>query len=325
MSQPEATADRIHERAVEWLLERDEAEQQGGWNEADQARLDAWLAESSAHLLAYWRAKSGWERAGVLAALRPVHPPLRPVSSPRRVRWRLPLVAAAVVAVAAVGIAGFEWNAPHYVTYATAVGGRETLALGDGSQIELNTNTVLRIPKKGSRKVILERGEAYFQIKHDEQNPFIVTTSTGRVVDLGTKFVIRQRGQEVQVSLVEGRARFEGEASGREGRSVILDPGDVVVATVDRVSLTKKPTAELKTELGWRKGMLTFRHATLADAAAEFNRYNAEQIIVADPAVAHLEIRGTFRTADVALFARMAQKALGLHVSNRGNEITITQ
>ena len=43
-----------------------------------------------------------------------------------------------------------------------------------------------------------------------------------------------------------------------------------------------------------------------------------------DPSVAHLEIRGTFHTVDIALFARMTEKALGLHTSRKGNEISIT-
>jgi transmembrane sensor len=85
----------------------------------------------------------------------------------------------------------------------------------------------------------------------------------------------------------------------------------------------KKPARELSNELGWRRGMLIFRHETLGEAAAEFNRYNTEKIVV-DPSVAHLEIRGTFHTVDIALFARMTEKALGLHTSRKGNEISIT-
>ena len=66
------------------------------------------------------------------------------------------------------------------MTYATAVGGHKTLTLGDGSEVELNTDTIVRMPKvAGQRQVILDKGEAYFQIKHDAENPFIVDNQHG--------------------------------------------------------------------------------------------------------------------------------------------------
>jgi transmembrane sensor len=316
------SADAIHARAVEWLLAREDDDD---WSGADQAALDGWLNEAPEHLLAYWRAKSGWKRTEVLSALRPFRPQQRPEPARSRKPFRLAMVAACVAVIGIAAVVAGNWRTDRYVTYSTALGGHKTLALGDGSEIELNTDTVVRLPKGAGRQVILEKGEAFFQVRHDESNPFIVTTSSGRVVDLGTKFVIRQRDREVKVSLVEGRARFEGVASQEgEKRSVVLDPGDVVLATADSVSLMKKPARELSNELGWRHGMLIFRHKTLAEAADEFNRYNTEKIIV-DPSVAHLEIRGTFHTADVALFARMTEKALGLHISTRGNDISISR
>lgn len=315
------SADVIHARAVEWILAREDNED---WSEQDQAALDAWLNEAPEHLLAYWRAKSGWKRTEVLSALRPFRPQPRPEAAPSWKRFRLAMVAASVAVIGIASIVAANWKTERYVTYSTALGGHKTLALGDGSEIELNTDTVVRLPKGVGRQVVLEKGEAFFQVRHDASNPFIVTTSSGRVVDLGTKFVIRQHDREVKVSLVEGRARFEGASQEGEKRSVVLDPGDVVLATADSVSLMKKPARELSNELGWRRGMLIFRHKTLAEAAAEFNRYNTEKIIV-DPSVAHLEIRGTFHTADVSLFARMTEKALGLHTSTKGNDISIAR
>ena len=54
------------------------------------------------------------------------------------------------------------------------------------------------------------------------------------------------------------------------------------MATANSTTLTRKSDTGTVDELGWRRGMLVFKHTTLADAAAEFNRYNPEKIIVAD-------------------------------------------
>ena len=64
--------------------------------------------------------------------------------------------------------------------------------------------------------------------------------------------------------------------------------------------------------------MLVFHHTALAEAAAEFNRYNDYKVIVADPSLGRLEINGKFRTTDVGMFADVAADVLGLHLKNQG-------
>jgi transmembrane sensor len=315
------SAEEIHARAVDWLLARETME---NLTEKSQTELDAWLDESPAHLLAYWRAKSGWKRMEVLTALRSFEPP----RSAGRASWfgrqRFRAITGVGAVMVAVGsIASAVLNMPHYTTYTTPVGGHETITLSDGSQIELNTDTLLRL-SNDRREAVLDRGEAYFQIRHHVASPFVVATGMGKVVDLGTKFVVRQRQDEVQVALVEGRARFEGRTVGQD-HSVVLNPGDFVHATATSVSVARVTASDLSNEVSWRRGVLVFHHMTLAKAASEFNRYNTEKIIVGDAAIGRLEIRGTFRTADVALFARMSEQALGLHTVVRGDEIVITR
>ena len=80
------------------------------------------------------------------------------------------------------------------------------------------------------------------------------------------------------------------------------------------VSVRKRPVDLVSTELRWRTGVIVFRYTTLADAAEEFNRYNRNKLVIADPAAARLTIAGTFRTNDVDAFVRLAQHVFGLHV-----------
>ena len=110
------------------------------------------------------------------------------------------------VGVTAIGLE----QASQGKSFSTPVGGRETLAFLDGSQIELNTNTVLHTEIAQDRRVaILEQGEAYFQIKHDQNHPFIVTAGNSRLIDLGTKFLARREGDRLQVTLIDGRVHLE--------------------------------------------------------------------------------------------------------------------
>ena len=75
--------------------------------------------------------------------------------------------------------------------FSTEVGGHETVTFSDGTRIELNTNTVLRARMTTAQRTVwLDKGEAYFQVKHDPAHPLTVIAGH-RVTDLGTEFLVR--------------------------------------------------------------------------------------------------------------------------------------
>jgi transmembrane sensor len=310
---PAAEADA---QAANWLERQDRDD----WNDAGRHALAAWLAASLAHRVAYWRLKAAWGRTERLTVLRSMRP--AEVSQRRR---SFPLLGrgAAVAGVVAIVGAAFYWqNTPSAWTYATPLGGHETVRLGDGSQIELNTDTSVRVASEGNeRKVWLDKGEAYFQIRHDPQHPFTVVTPDLRIVDLGTKFVVRKNGSGLKVSLVEGSARLE---RGEGGKPIVLKPGDIAVATAGSIAVTKAAPRVLDAQMSWRRDVLVFDRVTLAAAAEEFNRYNREKLVVADPAAASRIIGGTFPKNGLVDFAEVARAMLGLKVTKDGDRIVIS-
>jgi len=317
-----ADATGIEAQAAAWLERR----VCDGWNSNEQALLDKWLAESPAHMVAYLRLSAAWDRTHRLAALRPaLHDTVEASRAKRRVTANS---VAAFVAVFALLGAAAAFLMPNMATktYATALGQRETVRLTDGSRIELNTGTVLRVADNANgRTVWLDKGEAYFEITHDSKRPFFVLADGRRVTDLGTKFLIRRESARVEVALMEGRARFEAPARAGQPQSTLLAPGDVAVSAAGSLAVTRKPARLLSDELGWRRGVLVFDNATLTDAATQFNRYNTGKLVITDPAAARLMIYGTFRTGDVERFARVAQDVFGLRVSHLGDQIVISR
>src|SRR6185437_11621179 len=141
------------------------------WSEEDQAALDVWLSESISHRVAYWRMESGFARAEKLVALR--EPKTEAVQTARR----FPIlvgIAAALALITLIGVSAMNFVLrPQDRTYSTPVGGHEKIVFADGTRVELNTDTVLRARMTtDSRVVWLEKGEAYFQVKHDSVHPF---------------------------------------------------------------------------------------------------------------------------------------------------------
>jgi transmembrane sensor len=310
----------IRSEASRWVIARRAS---AVWTDQDQTMLDQWLAESSANRLAYWRLEAAWNHTERLSALR--RPGIAPSESKRM--SRIVGVVATLVAVAILGAvsASYFYQAASK-TYETPVGARLTVALADGSKIELNTDTVLHLSDSADgRDATLEKGEAYFQIKHDASHPFALSVGGHRVVDLGTKFSVRKDADRIEVALIEGRAKIESDANDKSPLAAVLRPGDFAVATSNSLTISKKPVADLDNNLAWRHDMLAFKYVTLAQAANEFNRYNRTKIVIADARAAQLVVYGNFPTKDVAAFADAIQVSFKLHVENLNGEVVISR
>lgn len=313
---------RIEDIAADWAAQR---RMSVDWPAERQAELAAWLGQSPAHRVAYLRMEATWKRTDRLAALQqPMREPVER-SAPRRALWtRIAAVLGLVVLTGVV--AGNYLVRPRGQLIETPRGGQERLVLADGSQVELNTDSAIRIDLDARmRAVELVRGEAFFQIKHDAARPFVVSAAGHRIVDLGTKFLVRLAPQSLRVALVEGSARLEN-GDGRSGqRAVVLSPGDVAVATADVTRVSKKSERELSDSLAWQRGAIVFRNERLADAVVEFNRYGGPSLVLTDAAAAKLRINGTFQTTGAEDFAGITHEIFGLHVERRNGSIFLSR
>jgi len=314
-----ANAASVSVIAAEWIQRR----QFWDWSDKDQAELDAWLAEASLNLVTFLRLEAAWNRTERLAALNRTFSSISEPENPRTDRSFLVRIAAVIIVIG-LG-AGVTWSAlrPEENTYATPVGVHETISLADGSQIELNTDSVLHTRSDPVRRLVtLEKGEAFFRIKHDAAHPFVVLANGHRITDLGTKFVVRETEVDaVEVSVLEGSARLDAE----NAEFAVLKAGDVAVANTHSLVLEKGQDREIANALAWRRGMLVFSQTPLSNVAKELNRYNAKKLIIADREAGKTKIGGTFPTDGIDEVTAAARLLFGLRVEDRGNEIVISR
>lgn len=320
---PSSGATAIELRAAHWVAIRRNRQ---GWSEQQQAELDGWLAQSLAHRVAYVRIEATWRRTDRLAALRrPMREP-SDTNSARKALWARFAAVFGFVTVAASVFYGNALHRPHSQIIETPKGGQERLTLADGSQIELNTDSAVRVNlMAGSRSVQLLRGEAYFDIKHDASRPFVVMVTQHRIVDLGTKFSVRMKSQAVQIALLQGSARIEGEPGAGQSGAVVLVPGDVAVATAAATRVTRHTEKEISERLAWQHGSIVFHYTQLADAVAEFNRYGGPRLVVTGDAATKFKVNGTFQTTGAEDFAGIAHELFGLKVKRRDGTILLSR
>jgi transmembrane sensor len=315
-----ADAETVEAQAAAWFRRRNF----WTWLEQDQVNFEIWLAASPSHEIAYWRLEGAWSRSERLSALhKPEH-----IAAPSRGKfWSFTGKAVAIVAIVSV-MGAATWTyffQPRERIFQTPFGGNRTLIFADGTEIDLNTDTVLRARIDSKyRRVELVKGEAYFKIRHNAKSPFVVTADGHRIVDLGTAFAVRAGDGQIQVSLLEGRARIES-FSESGPRSVELTPGDVAMANATSLSVSRKSAAELSNNIAWRRGLLVFKYTPLYEAVAEINRYNDAKLIIADASISNRTVYGTIPTQGVQAFVRVTTGALGLHVEKRGTEFVISR
>lgn len=314
----------IETEAARWVSRSED----GAWSESDEAALQAWLAQSVAHRVAWLRLRSVWQRADRLAALRHVTTDLESPRPPRarRQSW-LPWCAAAAVCVLTLGSV-FVHVSSVRDTYRTEIGGRQSVPLADGSRVELNTQTRLRAAiDDRQRAVWLEEGEAYFEVEHDPQRPFVVHAGERNVTVLGTKFSVLREGGRFEVVVIEGKVRIDDEREQAQERPILLSRGEMVLARQDtRATLIVDDSGDkAERELSWRQGVLRFEETPLADAVAEFNRYHRRQMVIADHSVAEIRIGGSFDAAGLDAFVRLLQRGFGLRVEEQPGQILISR
>lgn len=313
---------RIEEQATLWRVRSDNPE----WSAQDQEALDAWLEQDTAHRVAWLRICYGWQRIDRLSALRaPVE--VKAVVPARRwpARSRLAMAASLLMVLGAgLFLALGEWRSGS-ARYVTELGGHETVALRDGSRVELNTDTLIRTAvDETSRRVWLDRGEAYFDVKRDPGRPFVIDAGTHRIVVLGTRFSARRDGERVEVVVEEGKVRVEEKAAKGQPKVAVATKGDRVLAEVGSLLLTPTEPEKVTTQLAWRNGVLVFERKTLADAAVEFNRYNKKKLHVDAALQGEIRISGSFDANNVEAFARLLRRAYGLDVAADGDMLVIS-
>ena len=105
---------------------------------------------------------------------------------------------------------------------------------------------------------------------------------------------------------------------------VFLTPGAIAHADANAILVQRKSLPDVQTHLSWRSGVLMLRDQSLADAVAEFNRYNVRQIVIADPAVAELKIEGNFRATNIDAFVRLLEAGFAVRATIDDERIVLT-
>jgi transmembrane sensor len=320
--------EEIHEQAAEWVLRTADNV------EADvQAELEAWLARSPEHEVAYARELSSWRRldtlaeaqAGNVRAFTPRRAPMAGAAGkPGRGRPTLQGRRAAIAAMALLGagLAAAALWASSPPAYATAVGESRIIVLKDGTRVQLNTNSKVVVRYGPSQRTVdLVQGEAGFEVSPNKARPFVVEAHKQRVKAVGTAFNVRTGAEGVVVLVSKGVVDVSPDTGDGAAPPARLVQGMIGHFTDHDAATHTASPAEVERALAWRYGAIVLDGQTLKSAVAEFNRYNARQLAIRDPGIENMTLGGYFQASDLDSLLRALNTSFHILATEGGDQI----
>jgi transmembrane sensor len=342
---------RIEDAAADWLAERSE-----GFTPARAREFADWCRRDPRHATAVAQLEAACalleKMPLVRSELQPVLPfpgaarPAKKQTGPRV--WRLAAGLAAAVALVASAAWWQTGRAPAAapaLVYTTSAGGYERIVLADGSVLELNDRTEVRVDlQPRERRLALVVGEAHFTVAPDAARPFIVSAGGMAVRAVGTAFNVRIAAAAVEVLVTEGRVAVAENAgpalaagpprgvSGHRngpptsGGPTLLGANERLV--VPKVLAAAAPAVEkispetVRAALAWQERKLVFSETPLREVVAQFNRRNRLQLLLGDAALAARPVGGTFAADNVEGFVRLLEGSGTIAVERR-DETTV--
>ena len=307
---------RAHDEAARWV-----ATMRADPLDEERRAFIAWYNSDPSHPVLFHDLDRLWEAS----ARTRVHSRLAdpPAAAPKPLR-RSPAFAIAAAVIASIGLGalilnsviqdGQEVGQAPMLLMVTAIGEIREVALPDGSRVTLDTDTAVAVRmNKVRRRIELQKGRARFAVAADPR-PFEVAAGGTILEAAAGVFDVSLNSERTAVAALEATVSLElaaeGAAAPPPDRLRLSDNMQVVVG---RSGL--EPARPLtRAAAAWPKGMLEFDKTPLGEAAAEANRYSRSKILIADPAVAGLEVTGAFRAGDTPGLVHALAAAFGLRV-----------
>jgi ferric-dicitrate binding protein FerR (iron transport regulator) len=255
-------------------------------------------------------------------------PPATAHFTPDNRQWYRWLAAACFVLLSGLGLWLYR-DTLLYQVHATAYGETRPLELADGSQVVLNANTSLKVPRfnfgRGNREVYLD-GEAKFSVSHTrDHRRFVVHTRKGMdVVVLGTEFSVFSRPRGTRVVLTSGKVQIQYQPGTQPGNQLTMKPGDMVTLH-ENGQLAVKKVAQPEKHAAWALKQFVFENTSLQEISAMLMETYGVRVEIGDKGLASQTLTGSFSAQSADELLQAVSEILEINMTRKGNRIILTQ
>ena len=317
---------------------------------AARARFHEWLCRSPEHIQAYLEIAEGWaelptsdpqdrldiemliELARESVADNVISLGARHAAQPQQRRPRMRLLAASFMGVAMlVGV--LLWVLLYEAsTYRTGIGEQRRVRLADGSTMEINALSKVRVRlSEHVREIDLVAGQALFQVAKDPTRPFIVRSGETTVRAVGTQFDVYKKHAGTVVTVLEGRVAVAEAVLDKE----IALPAPVFLVAGEQLTVSAAQTenvrpknirpkrADVAAATAWVHKQLIFDETPLVEVAEEFNRYSTRRLVIVDAELGSLGVSGVYSSTQPDSLLGFLRAQPNLQLSETDKEIRV--
>jgi transmembrane sensor len=175
------------------------------------------------------------------------------------------------------------------------------IILPDGTHVYLNAGSRLIYPEffaDKTREVFLV-GEAFFDVEHNEQQPFVVQTTDIRIRVLGTRFNVSAYPSDniIETVLTSGKVRLEQNNTGMFTETTVLSPGQLA-AFSKKERTTRLKEVDIENYTLWKEGLLKFESTDLSRVVKRLERYFNIRFRYDNPFLGGIKISGKLELTD---------------------------
>lgn len=165
-----------------------------------------------------------------------------------------------------------------YNTLSVPNGQKFNIELSDGTIIHLNSGSSIKFPitfVKGKQRQVFLVGEAYFEVAHDRDHPFVVNAQNLDITVYGTKFNVSNYPEDtdMEIVLVDGSVSLiESNTAKTDNKEVFLKPGFMGVFNKVNNNISQE---EVNTSIytSWMNGNLVFRNIPFENIIQKLERH----------------------------------------------------
>lgn len=296
-------------RASEWLIVLEEHP----GDPLVRKRLEAWLAASPDNRRDWAEVNGTWAALAELAATRggnPHSPAGWRSTRKHSRRSALAGIAVAMLALAAVMVAGPGVLVRLTADHATGTAELRVLKLDDGTDVSLGPLTAIDVDYSGEeRRIRLRQGEAFFVVTPNDVRPFVVEANAVEARDIGTAFDVKANPNEIEVTVQEGIVDVFTHGSVRQVDR--LRAGDSL--RVGRSAERRRQRVDIDRIATWRSGQLVVDNQPVSAVVDGIRPYFAGMIVLRGDHFAQQPLTGVYNLADPISALRAVASAHGAH------------
>jgi transmembrane sensor len=337
----------IAEEALEWFVKN----RGGKLSNDERPAFSAWLKSSPLHVEEYLRTAAlaqnlraaistmDIDLAQLLSEARGAESgeviPLWGLRQHRRMRRGAIVAAAMVTAVVCTGVILAARDGQHpglHNEFATGHGEQRFWRLPDGSGMDLNSDSAVVVHfDRHERVVQIERGQALFQVAHENARRFRVVAGETDVIAVGTEFEVLQKPGSTLVTVVQGKVTVVADTpvlaaapAVAPAQGLFVKAGEQVQVD-DHADLSKLSVvpANVPQEVAWVQRRITFDEQPLGNVAAQFSRDSGIPIVVQGDRLRELPISGVFNEYDTESFLAFIGRLDNVEVERTDDRIVV--